>query len=212
MPKQTFFNLAAEKRMRIEKCAMDEFEEYIYDTASINRVVKNAGIAKGSFYQYFENKMDLAIHVMTIIATEEASYIEAYMPGDDAIEEDFFMWIKKQVKVSIQFGNENLQYIKVYRNLMMSNEGELQTKLAEVTSTMGVDFYRDKIKWHMEKGTLRDDIGPDFLGEYLMTIIVSLIDRFFRSSSTEETVDIKEISVLMDQVLDLAENGLKNRG
>ncbi|MBA7547176.1 hypothetical protein ES705_39579 [subsurface metagenome] len=36
---------------------MDEFAEYGFDLASIQRVIRKAGIPRGSFYQYFEDKM-----------------------------------------------------------------------------------------------------------------------------------------------------------
>lgn len=64
MPKQTFFNLPEEKRRRIVDCAVGEFAEHGYNMASISRMVAAAGIAKGSFYQYFEDKEDLYAHVI----------------------------------------------------------------------------------------------------------------------------------------------------
>lgn len=59
MPKATFFNLPAEKRDRIVELAIEEFAERPYAQASLSRIVARAGIAKGSIYQYFENKFDL---------------------------------------------------------------------------------------------------------------------------------------------------------
>ncbi|NIV34346.1 MAG: TetR family transcriptional regulator, partial [Anaerolineae bacterium] len=50
MPKDTFFNLPEDKRALICKVALEEFGEYAFDQASINRIVAKAGIAKGSFY------------------------------------------------------------------------------------------------------------------------------------------------------------------
>lgn len=59
MPKPTFLNLPDEKRERITELALDEFSTYPYRQASLSRIVSRAGIAKGSMYQYFENKLDL---------------------------------------------------------------------------------------------------------------------------------------------------------
>ena len=66
MPKETFFNLPEAKRQRIIDLALAEFAEKDYDTASISRIVSQAGIAKGSFYQYFENKEDLYTYLLTL--------------------------------------------------------------------------------------------------------------------------------------------------
>ena len=59
MPKITFFNLPDEKRQLILDIAIDEFAENDFANVSISRIVARAGIAKGSFYQYFEDKDDL---------------------------------------------------------------------------------------------------------------------------------------------------------
>lgn len=64
MPKKTFFNLPNTKRDKIIECAKKEFSEYSFYDASINRIIKEAGIARGSFYQYFENKEDLFIYLL----------------------------------------------------------------------------------------------------------------------------------------------------
>ena len=51
MPRDTFLNLPDAKRKAITEAAVDEFAAYPYEQASINRIVANSGIAKGSFYQ-----------------------------------------------------------------------------------------------------------------------------------------------------------------
>ena len=65
MPKDTFFNLPEEKRQKIVEAAMLEFENNSFDSASINQIISVAQISKGSFYQYFEDKKDLYMHLTT---------------------------------------------------------------------------------------------------------------------------------------------------
>lgn len=59
MPKETFFNLAEEKKEKIINAAKKEFKRVPLEQASIKNIVEDAGIARGSFYQYFESKEDL---------------------------------------------------------------------------------------------------------------------------------------------------------
>ena len=49
MPKDTFFNLADEKRKKIINEALKEFEENDFESASINQIVIRSEISKGSF-------------------------------------------------------------------------------------------------------------------------------------------------------------------
>ena len=58
MPKATFFNLKEEKRLKIENALVKEFSRGPLEEASISNSVQEAGIPRGSFYQYFEDKED----------------------------------------------------------------------------------------------------------------------------------------------------------
>ncbi len=59
MPKKTFYNLPESKRSRLLQAAYAEFARHGYEGASITRLVKHLGIAKGSVYQYFADKREL---------------------------------------------------------------------------------------------------------------------------------------------------------
>lgn len=59
MPKQTFLNLPTGRKARLVDCAIDEFSGRSFNEASLSRIVVHAKIAKGSVYQYFEDKLDL---------------------------------------------------------------------------------------------------------------------------------------------------------
>ena len=58
MPTQTFTKLPEEKKKRIFTAIYEELKRAPFPEMSINQVIKNAGIPRGSFYQYFENKED----------------------------------------------------------------------------------------------------------------------------------------------------------
>ena len=64
MPKQTFFNLPDQKRITLVEAAEKEFSRVPVFEASIANIIKMAGIPRGSFYQYFENKEDLYFYLL----------------------------------------------------------------------------------------------------------------------------------------------------
>ena len=49
MPSQTFYNLPPAKREKLLRAARAEFARVPYDQVSINRIVRAAGIPRGSF-------------------------------------------------------------------------------------------------------------------------------------------------------------------
>lgn len=64
MPTDLFFKASMEKQERILAAAKKEFSQYPYFDTSINRIIKNAGISRGSFYLYFADKEDLIFYIL----------------------------------------------------------------------------------------------------------------------------------------------------
>ena len=61
MPKSTFFGLPEERRGRLVHEAIAEFADRPYAEASLSQIARRARIPKGSFYQYFDDKLDLCL-------------------------------------------------------------------------------------------------------------------------------------------------------
>jgi AcrR family transcriptional regulator len=102
MPKQTFLNLSQEKRETILNAAVEEFAEYGLENASTNRIVKNSGIAKGSFYQYFEDKQDVFMYLLDVIEKKELEFFKGKHPPTNNMDTfQFFHWM---VKTGMEFG------------------------------------------------------------------------------------------------------------
>lgn len=64
MPTSTFYNLPEDKKAKLLSSAVKEFTRVSYNEVSINQIVKDAGISRGSFYQYFKDKGDLLVFIL----------------------------------------------------------------------------------------------------------------------------------------------------
>jgi AcrR family transcriptional regulator len=60
MPRPRFERLGEARQDAILQAAAKEFARFGYEGASINRVLEAAGLSKGAFYYYFDDKADLA--------------------------------------------------------------------------------------------------------------------------------------------------------
>jgi AcrR family transcriptional regulator len=110
MPKTTFFNLPQEKRELIEAVAIEEFAENSLQSASVNAIVSNAGIAKGSFYQYFENLEDLYNHILDIVNKRKLELITSLpLPSNNL---DTFRYLQRLLQVDLAF---ELKYPRLSR-------------------------------------------------------------------------------------------------
>jgi len=59
VPRSRFLNLAPEARERLLGVATKHFAERGFERASLNEILAEAGISKGSYYYYFDDKDDL---------------------------------------------------------------------------------------------------------------------------------------------------------
>ncbi|MDG5472429.1 TetR family transcriptional regulator [Jeotgalibacillus sp. ET6] len=64
MPKLTFYNLPVDKKQTLVASAKKEFSRAPLSEASISNIIKSAGISRGSFYQYFEDKEDVFFYLL----------------------------------------------------------------------------------------------------------------------------------------------------
>ncbi|HEX3780090.1 MAG TPA: TetR/AcrR family transcriptional regulator [Pseudonocardiaceae bacterium] len=58
MPTSTWERLDPQRRERVLRAAMQEFGRHGYSTGSLNVIAREAGVAKGSLFQYFADKFD----------------------------------------------------------------------------------------------------------------------------------------------------------
>lgn len=114
MVKSTFYNLPDEKRERIISAIMQEFSSTESEKVSINRIIKTAKISRGSFYQYFDDKVDLVevlIKSLVDIALDET--VKAINVSDG----DIFYTYEKLLDTITEFSNDKAQRA-VLKNLV----------------------------------------------------------------------------------------------
>lgn len=85
---ETFLRLPEEKRERFLEAAWEEFTHVSFAEASINQIVRRAGIPRGSFYQYFADKENLFAYLEEIVLKHLVSEYRKVMcqAGGDLFE------------------------------------------------------------------------------------------------------------------------------
>ncbi|APR75637.1 Transcriptional regulator, TetR family protein [Minicystis rosea] len=99
MPKPTFFGLPEERRDRLVHEAIIEFADRTYTEASLSQIARRARIPKGSFYQYFEDKLDL----YRWLVTEEAPRQKRAFVGATPLEGDFWARLESTIERGMAF-------------------------------------------------------------------------------------------------------------
>ena len=70
MPSNTFLNLPEDKQTRLMDAASWEFSAKPFNEVSINKIIQDAGIPRGSFYMYFQDKEELFHYLLEDIQAQ----------------------------------------------------------------------------------------------------------------------------------------------
>lgn len=177
MPKDTFYRLPEEKKAEIIYAALVEFAQYAFKDASINRIIKAAGIPRGSFYQYFVNKQDLYLYLLAHIAKEKVDFISSHAPF--ATSQTFAETYLAMVEGAVIWSKSNPLYWKI-GVLMDLDDESLFSRIEE--SPSAVDIYRDLsrlIEQDKASGVLSPQVEGQVLMGLLTTVAVSLSRTYF---------------------------------
>jgi len=103
MPSPTFKKISKHKRDQFLQVSLREFATHDYERASISEIVRVLGIAKGSVYQYFENKWDLYQYLV-----EDAHFklLEITQFVDAHSKSDLQLWFVQRAMAEIKFERE----------------------------------------------------------------------------------------------------------
>ncbi|MFT6500653.1 MAG: AcrR family transcriptional regulator [Crocinitomicaceae bacterium] len=182
MPKQTFLNLHSEKRHRIENAFYREFTIHKYDDASISSVLKVLGLAKGSFYQYFENKEDLFKYLMQHCFEIKMGYI-SHVKREDF--ETFWDFWRAMYSEGLQFDKECPLLSNFGYHLMENMNSPTIKPMYNALYQQGLAGMKTLIQPEINNGSFRKDIPPDRLAFYLMKTGEQLL-QFMKFNHNEE--------------------------
>ncbi len=207
MPKETFFNLPEEKKNRIIEVAVDEFAEHNFNDATVSRIVKNANIAKGSFYQYFEDKYDLFRHIVDVIAAVKMMYFKPVMLTID--KDNFFDVLKNMFKAGLKFSVENKKYSDIGITLMKSTDKDFLRKIYGDYDGQINDLFTPLIKAAMKKGEINERINIEFLSYSIGQQSIHIAEFYFRNRN--ETVLSENYLDIVDDMLMMLRSGIEKR-
>jgi TetR/AcrR family transcriptional regulator len=214
MPKPTFFNLPPEKREAITNIAIDEFAECEFNEVSISRIVGRAGIAKGSFYQYFEDKKDVFFYLLDLAGKQKLDFLKSRQPPDPQM--GMFAYIKYLVETGLefQFVQPRLNMV-AYRALYgtLPFRDETLQRFKEAAS----DFYRQLVDMGIAQGDISPQVNREAAAFVLAAVFNDFGNYFFRKINVDPHILVeRQFSVeeqqgmrdAMNEVMEVLKSGL----
>ena len=130
MPSSTFLNLPAEKQEKLLEAATREFSHRPFNEASINQIIKEAGIPRGSFYMYFQDKEDLFRYLLKGYVDQLFMLLEEFLlrNGGDIFQALLDLYDYVQAKID----NQHLGEIGAMTGIIRCNSGMQKNGLLEM--------------------------------------------------------------------------------
>jgi TetR/AcrR family transcriptional regulator len=204
MPKQTFFNLPPEKREAITQIAINEFAECEFNDVSISRIVERAGIAKGSFYQYFEDKKDLFFYLLDLAGKQKLDFLKERKPPD--LNMGMFAYIEYLVAIGVEFQFAQPQLNMVaYRALYgtMPFRDESLQRFKEAAS----GFYLQLVDMGIAQGDICPQVNREAAAFVLSAVFNDFGNYFFRKIDIDPHVLVeRKLSIEEQQLMLTAMN------
>lgn len=223
MPTATFFNLPEAKRERFIERAIEEFSERSFHRASLSRMVARAGIAKGSVYQYFDDKLDLYRWLLTEEVPRRklaAMQLEVAVAPPSTLRG----FLHHAVLSGVRFMLSNPRLSQMASAVgMPTDDPKLQALYAEVLEAGQRSFTR-MLEGMVAAGQLRDDVSPSLvsrvlgvvLGSGLRTIVLGELGvdvlALVRDPSLGQGFDDAALEALVDDVISVLVDGLLPAG
>lgn len=173
MPNPTFFNLPNAKQQAIVDIAIAEFARFEYDSASISNIVKQAKIAKGSFYQYFEDKKDLYLYLIDLATQQKIAFLKASRPPQPQM--GFFTYLHWLLSVGTQF---DLSYpaLSQITNRAFYGEIPFRDEVSKRTQLASLNYARELVDRARVQGDIDASIDADLAVFIINTLSHGLRD------------------------------------
>jgi len=167
MPKDTWWNLPEAKRQSVTRAAMAEFGARGFSAGSLNVIAREAGIAKGSLFQYFDDKLDF----FTTVAEAGSSAVEAaVLVGVDLDDGAYFDCIRVLVQNWLRFFRAHPLEQGMAHAAASEIDEEARAAVQGVPNRHYVSVLRPLAERAQARGELRD--GTDLDQLVAMTVLV----------------------------------------
>jgi AcrR family transcriptional regulator len=217
MPKQTFFNLPEEKRRRLLDLAIEEFAAHDYRLASISRIVARAGIAKGSFYQYFEDKRDLFLYLLdTAVNQPRLDYLRAAQPAPE--QRGFFDRLRWMLDGAVQIALAHPQLAQIAMRASVADPPFADEALDRARA-MGREYLREMVMEGVARGELAPGLDPELAAGIIFAATDEFMQLFLKRTgiapgslaNADATVfDTPEAHRLFAEIVRILERGMAN--
>mgnify|MGYP005832779945 CR=1 FL=1 len=194
MPKQTFFNLSEQKRKKLLESAEMEFTRAPLFEASIANIIKTAGISRGSFYQYFQDKEDLYFYLLEDKLKKGKIYFSGLMAKHQGDLIEALIELQNYFLLALS-DEEEKQFLK---NALLYTTHRVESSFTSIWDTYLDNQEFKKVGELINREYLNSTAEKELLHIFKMVSALAfnnLIEKTVKGLSDEEAMDSFKLSM-----------------
>ncbi|NYB75175.1 TetR/AcrR family transcriptional regulator [Sedimentibacter hydroxybenzoicus DSM 7310] len=197
-----------EKKQELLEAALNEFSSKKYEDASLNSIIKSAGISKGTFYYHFKDKQELYIYLLESSSKVKWEFINKNIKSSSTEEKgDIFATFRLQARIGAEFASIHPKYHNLSRMFVKEKGNEIYDTAKNVLIEDDINPLNEIIENAVKKGDFRNDLP----GEFIIKIISHLFTHFEDVFNSEDDMELGNIIKNLDYYVDFMKNGLYNK-
>ena len=193
------------KFSKIEKlveAAIDEFSAHTYYEASLNRILKRAGVSKGEFYYHFRNKEELYLYILDLIVEKKKENLSEVLKKKP---NGFFELLEMGIKANIEMFRKYPKLSRMSFQLLKVRDKPIYRKVLTQFEDVSIEFLEKYVRQGVEEGEIRDDIPLEFLIKFLNMVFFHLNELY------EDEIDIDRMEEYLSYLIKVLKHGLIKR-
>jgi AcrR family transcriptional regulator len=135
--------------------------------------VTELGIAKGSLYQYFDDKQDLYLYLIERAATAKLDYIREQLGSHDEYE-DFFALHTRLILAGANFDLHHPHFSLILYRATQETHSPEASEISEELTLRSAEFLRGFVEIAIERGEIRSDIDRELTVHVTNTMTLAL--------------------------------------
>lgn len=196
---------AEQRKQLILDCAKQLFSTYGFYRTQISDITKEAKIARGTIYQYFENKQDIFVTLLENAYRQwEISILKAVSEIDLKTITPI-SYLRLRIKTTVEF----LVADPDICNIAMTMGFGLPTELAEVTRRLEekiIIIAINDFKLGLHNSHVRENLNVKHVAEMLAGAIFSSV--YFALSKTDKDPGMVDTETLTSEIVELFAPGI----
>ena len=170
-----FTNLAPGKQSFIIDASIEEFSRRCFRAASLNKIVENAGISKGSIFNYFKTKNRLFEYIYRLAFNEIKEYLRTVR--NETESDEFFTRLARIMEVGVEFIKIHPRLARIYFRIQNTGDAPDSNEIIQELHREAMRFIESIVESGITRGELRSDLNVPTV----TFIIESILNRFLQA-------------------------------